>query len=134
MAKKTYRAVYDREEDGRWNVEIPEVEGCYTHGRTIEQARERIREALGLFVRNAEAATIVDDVRLSAAAKRRVKTLEERRIAAALSQRRLVAAQRAVATHLHKVEGLSYRDAGAILGCTRQYAERITKSATAEAR
>ena len=38
MAKK-YRAVYDREKDGRWNVEIPAVKGCYTYGRTIEQAR-----------------------------------------------------------------------------------------------
>ncbi len=129
MATKTYRAVYDREKDGRWNVEIPTVKGCYTHGRTIEQARERIREVLGLFVKDAETATIVDDVRLSAAAKRRVKTLAERRAAAELSQRKLVEAQRAVATHLREVEGLSYRDAGAILGCTRQYAERITKSA-----
>ena len=130
MAKK-YRAVYDREKDGRWNVEIPAVKGCYTYGRTIEQARARIREALGLFVKNAETATIVDDVRLSVAARRRVKTLEERRATAALSQRKLIEAQRAVATHLHEVEGLSYRDAGAILGCTRQYAEQITKSGTA---
>lgn len=128
---KTYRAVYDRERDGRWNVEIPEVEGCYTHGRTIEQARARVREALGLFVRNAETATIVDEIKLSAAAQRRVKTLAERRAAAELSQRKFAEAQRSVATHLRKVEGLSFRDAGAILGCTRQYAERITKSATA---
>jgi predicted RNase H-like HicB family nuclease len=41
-------------------------EGCHTYGRTIDQARDRIREALGLFVSNAETATIEDDVRMPA--------------------------------------------------------------------
>ena len=63
MAQKEYRAVYDRDADGRWNVEIPEVASCYTYGRTIAQARARIREALGLYVQDAEHATIVDDIR-----------------------------------------------------------------------
>ena len=49
---------------GDGNVEIPEVAGCYTYGRTIAQARARIREALSLYAQHAEDATIVDDIRL----------------------------------------------------------------------
>ena len=75
MARKQYRAVYDRDADGRWNVEIQDVAGCYTYGRTIAQARERIREALGLYVQNAEHATIVDDIRLPARAREAARAL-----------------------------------------------------------
>jgi predicted RNase H-like HicB family nuclease len=58
-----YTAVYEQDPDGTWIVHVPEVAGCHTQGRTIDQARERIREALGLWVDNAESAEIVDDVR-----------------------------------------------------------------------
>ena len=37
----TYRAVYRREPDGRWIVEMPQVKGCHSYGRTIDQARDR---------------------------------------------------------------------------------------------
>lgn len=79
----TYRAVYEREPNGRWTVEIPQVRGCHTYGRTIEQARDRIREALDLFVKDADTAEIVDDVRLPASVKagiQRARQLRERSI------------------------------------------------------
>lgn len=133
MATKTvrYRAVFARERDGRWNVEIPAVKGCYTHGRTIAQARERIREALGLFIRNAESVTIVDEIRLPAAVRRHVARLEDMRARAELTQRQLKEAQRAAAIQLRS-SGLSFRDSGEILGCTRQRVEQLAKSASAE--
>jgi predicted RNase H-like HicB family nuclease len=56
----TYTAVYERDADGRWLVEISEVSGCHSHGATIDHARERIREALGLYVDDAETATIIE--------------------------------------------------------------------------
>ena len=69
----TYRAVFKREPDGRWTVEIPKVKGCHSCGRTIGQARDRIREALALFVDNAETAKIEEDIRLPPAAKGAVR-------------------------------------------------------------
>lgn len=32
--------------DCGWTAELPEVPGCRTHGKTLEEVRERIREAL----------------------------------------------------------------------------------------
>jgi predicted RNase H-like HicB family nuclease len=49
-AMKTYTVIYERDEEGWWVAEVPEVPGCYTQGRTIEQARERILDALSLYV------------------------------------------------------------------------------------
>ena len=46
---KTYTVVYERDEADWWVAEVPEVPGCHTQGRTIEQARERILDALSLY-------------------------------------------------------------------------------------
>ena len=128
MARKQYRAVYDRDADGRWNVEIPDVASCYTYGRTITQARERIREALGLYVQNAEHATIVDDIRLPLRARKRLERLARAQAAADQVQQNLSEAQRGAARQLREA-GLSFRDSGELLGCTRQRVEQLTREA-----
>ena len=128
MARKQYLAVYDRDTDGRWNVEIPDVAGCYTYGRTITQARERIREALGLYVQNAEHATIVDDIRLPPRARKRLERLARARAAAERVQQNLSEEQRGAARQLREA-GLSFRDSGELLGCTRQRVEQLTREA-----
>jgi len=46
---KTYRVIYERDEEGWWVAEAPEAPGCHTQGSTIEQARERILDALSLY-------------------------------------------------------------------------------------
>ena len=48
--KYTYRAVFERDEDGRIVVECPALEGCYTEGQTIEEAVEMIEDALQLTI------------------------------------------------------------------------------------
>ena len=45
----TYTVTYEHDEDGWWVADVPEVPGCHTQGRTIEQARERILDALSLY-------------------------------------------------------------------------------------
>ena len=49
------------------------VRGCHTQGRTVDEARRRIREALELFVDDARRARIVDDVKLPSAATKAVR-------------------------------------------------------------
>src|SRR5439155_16198458 len=61
-AMKTYRVAYERDESGWWAASVRGVRGCHTQGRTVDEARRRIVEALELFVDNARTATIVDDV------------------------------------------------------------------------
>jgi predicted RNase H-like HicB family nuclease len=67
---KAYRVVYEIDESGHWIASVPAVRGCHTYGRSLSEARSRIREALGLFVTHAAPAKLVDDVRLPAAMKR----------------------------------------------------------------
>ena len=46
---KTYTVVYERDEEDWWVAEVAEVPGCHTQGRTLEQARERILDALSIY-------------------------------------------------------------------------------------
>ena len=38
------------EEDGRWTAEVPALPGCATWGNTKDEALERIREAIELYL------------------------------------------------------------------------------------
>ena len=56
-AVKSYRVAYERDESGWWVATVRGVRGCHTQGRTVDEARRRIREALELFVANARRAS-----------------------------------------------------------------------------
>jgi predicted RNase H-like HicB family nuclease len=117
---KTYKVVYERDENGLWVAHVKGVAGCHTQGRTIAQARERIREALGLFDPHADDARVEDDVRLPAGLGRLVaaqRSARSRREAVEASLRELnIKAARA----LTKQAGLSLRDAGELLGASQE--------------
>jgi predicted RNase H-like HicB family nuclease len=70
---KTYRVAYERDESGWWVASVRGVRGCHSQGRTVDEARRRIREALELFVDDARKAPIVDDVKLPSAATRAIR-------------------------------------------------------------
>ena len=70
---KSYRVAYERDESGWWVATVRGVRGCHTQGRTVDEARPRIRETLELFVANARRAPIVDDVKLPSAATRAIR-------------------------------------------------------------
>jgi predicted RNase H-like HicB family nuclease len=44
------RATFERDADGWWVASVPSVPGCHTQGRTLAQARERLKEALAVSV------------------------------------------------------------------------------------
>ena len=52
-AVKRYRVAYERDESGWWVASVSGVRGCHTQGRTVDEARRRIREALQSFVDDA---------------------------------------------------------------------------------
>ncbi len=60
----TYTATYTYDDTGWWFVAIDGIEGCHSQGRTLESARSGIREALGLFIDDAQNAEIVDSIRI----------------------------------------------------------------------
>ena len=63
MIVNTYHVAYERDDSGWWVALIREVRGCHSQGRTIDEARRRVREALGLFIEDdAVSAEFVDDL------------------------------------------------------------------------
>jgi len=41
-----FNVVIEQDEDGIYIARVPEIEGCYTQGKTLEEVIERIREAI----------------------------------------------------------------------------------------
>lgn len=119
--------MYEREDDGRWTVRVPQVPGCHSYGRTIDQARERVREALGLFIDDAARVEIVDDVRLPADVKKLVRDVSSLRRRVADQERVMVAAQVDAVRVLRQKLKLGHRDAGALLGLSHQRVHQLEK-------
>ena len=122
---KTYRVVYELDESGAWIATVPAVKGCHTYGRSINEARERAREALGLFVRGAASARLVDDVRLPASSRRLLEAQREARKRAEREQVRARAALSRAVRSLVETQGLSVRDASELLGLSHQRVQQI---------
>lgn len=41
-----FNVVIEKDEDGWYVASVPEIQGCYTQGRTIPEVLERIKEAI----------------------------------------------------------------------------------------
>ncbi len=50
-----YTARYEREDDGRYSVHVPDLPGCASWGATLVEAQERIAEAIAGWIEAAHA-------------------------------------------------------------------------------
>lgn len=54
MAKRIselqFRVLIEQDEDGYFVASVPELPGCHTQGKTLEEARKRIKEATELYL------------------------------------------------------------------------------------
>lgn len=117
--KRGYTVVFEQDESGAWIAWVPSVPGCHTYGRSLNEARKRIREALSLFIRNARTAELSEQIRLPAEIRhvvRRGTTARER------ADRATREAQRAATDAARKLidAGYSLRDAATLLGLSHQ--------------
>ena len=120
MAKKIYDVTYER--DGTmWLARIPSVKGCYTHGRTLAEARVRIRKALSICVDYTVAKAVLRDhiglpgnVRQKLDARKRELTKSEEVLM------RLRELNASAARALVRDTKLSLRDAGELLGASQE--------------
>lgn len=126
-----YTIRYEKDVTGWWVATVKEVRGCHTQGRTIDQARRRIREALGLFVDHADKAKLIDDVVLPANARTLLKRVLSTRKRAEEEAIKLQNSTAEAAEVLTKDVGVSVRDAGELLGLSHQ---RVHQLLTANSR
>jgi predicted RNase H-like HicB family nuclease len=125
---KRYRVTYERDESGWWVASVRGMRGCHTEGRTVDEARRRIREAMELFVDDARKASIVDDVKLPTAATRAIRTYATLRKKADEEERRAArAARRAVRLLRAGRLKISVRDAARLLGLSHQRVHQLTQ-------
>lgn len=45
-----FTAIYEHTEDGWWVVSVPEIPGTHSQGRTLEEARGMIKDAVKLLL------------------------------------------------------------------------------------
>jgi predicted RNase H-like HicB family nuclease len=126
---KPYRVTYERDESGWWVASVRGMRGCHTQGRTVDEARRRIREALALFVDDARKAAIVDDVKLPTAATKAIRAYATLRRRADEEDRRAArAARRAVQLLRSGKLKMSARDAARLLGLSHQRVHQLTQT------
>ncbi len=124
---KRYQVVLERDETGAWIATVPSVPGCHSYGRSLVEARRRVREALGLWVEDAHGAELSDDVRLprdAVAAVRRSLGAREK-----LTQARDVAGSATTDAARRLVDaGLGVRDAAYLLGLSHQRVQQLLRA------
>jgi predicted RNase H-like HicB family nuclease len=123
-----YRVVLERDESGAWIAWVPSVRGCHSYGRTLEQARTRIREALALWVDDARDAELRFEIRLPGRAQDQIRRARAARDRSARAQRTSSAAVRRAALVLTDRLGLSLRDTADLLGLSHQRVQQLLSS------
>lgn len=120
---REYTVVYDRDETGAIIAYVPSVPGCHTYGRSIRQARHRIREALEACGHRIDKLELSDDTsRLVPPAIRR-QIEEAQRIEQQAS--RLPELRRQIAGALIELN-LSSRDVAFLVGLSHQRVHQVT--------
>jgi predicted RNase H-like HicB family nuclease len=111
----TYRVELERDRTGWWVATVPKVAGAHTQGRSIEQAMNRIREALGLWIEDANEAELMPDIHLPASVRSRVdRALVARRRARRMDEEASRATLDAI-TNLTDHQAMSVRDVATLL-------------------
>lgn len=120
-----YRVVIERDETGAWIARVRGVRGCHTYGRSLDEVRRRIREALSLWVDGAETAELVEEIRLPGEARQAIQRSSAARTRAEQEREDAQRATSAAAELLVKRLGLGVRDAGELLGLSYQRVQQL---------
>jgi hypothetical protein len=126
----TYKVVFEQEGSG-WRASIPEIRGVEAWGRSLSEARRKVRKSLsGSPVKNAASvarkAELLDEVKLPGQAKKELERYAEARARAQAEVSALRQSTRSVVDTLTRKFGISLRDASALLGLSRERVRQLT--------
>jgi len=113
-------------DDGWWTASARWVRGAQTQGRSIAQARRRVREALGLFVEDAAGAELIDHIRIDADTRSVIRKATEARRVLERQQKTVSQLSRTAVKKL--TSRMSVRDASEILGVSPQRVQQLASS------
>jgi predicted RNase H-like HicB family nuclease len=122
-----YRVVIERDESGAWIARVPGVRGCHSYGRTLDQARRRLRQALGLWVDDADSAELIEEIRLPARVRTAINRSRTARRHATRERERAQLAMKDAAETLVDEVGMGLRDAGELLEISHQRVQQLVK-------
>lgn len=123
----TYQVRLVRDEEGTWLARVPSVPGCHTYGRSIEQALNRTREALSLWVDDSSSAELQPDIRLGEPARSDVRRLSAARARADEAEATARKLLFATVRELTRNEGWSVRDVAGVVGLSPQRVHQISR-------
>lgn len=49
-SQREFYVVIEQDEDGYYIADVPELPGCHTQAKSIDELRRRIKEAIGLYL------------------------------------------------------------------------------------
>ena len=113
------KVVLEQEGSG-WRASTGESDAW---GRSLSEARRRIKKSLGTAGKKAE---FVEDVRLPGNAKKELERYAEARVKAQNEVANLRRATRSVVSTLTGKFGISLRDASSLLGLSRERVRQLT--------
>jgi predicted RNase H-like HicB family nuclease len=125
---RRFTVAFERDESGWWVVQVKQAPAAISQGRTLAEARRRIRQALALPLGSdlaARQAILVEDIRLPPAAHRALRTLSASRTRLELEKHRVAEALDVAISELVQGMKLSVRDTGALLGLSHQRIQQL---------
>lgn len=125
----TYTAVYERDDNGNWLVEIAEEPRIRSWGRTLAAAQKHIRDAVALWYEvEPDSFALTDDVRLPPPVAERLAVVQQAR--GTLERfSRLVADGFAQTAKAIADAGLSLRDTAKVMNISHQRVHQLMEVA-----
>lgn len=123
---KSFTIVFQLDETGWWFTRIKELQGCHTQAKTLKQARERIEEALDLFIEEDEKYRISEEFDLPEDILTAIDEYVEAQRIIEQQQAELQNLRKQAVGFLHQLQ-ISTRDTGQLMGLSHQRVSQILR-------